>query len=98
MAMLIPTELTFRDMDNNQLVKNCVKRGEVMSDGGVELTNATVDPNNYEGTDAGFKITATNFVGGEDVVFLLKFVPAAAAKQSQESWKSAFKKNGWEAF
>ena len=97
MAMLIPTELTFRDMDQNELVKNCVKRGEVKSDLGVEIQNSKVDPNNYESADYGFKITVTNFLdGGEDVIFLVKFV--ASAKQSQDAWKSAFKKNGWEAF
>lgn len=96
MAMLIPTELTFRDMDNNELVQNCVKRGEVKSDLGVEVQNSKVDPNNYESSDYGFKITATNFLGGDDVVFLMKF--ESAAKQTQDAWKSAFKKNGWEAF
>ena len=81
-------------------MKDCVRRGEVKSDRGVELQNA----NNYGSTvrsfdnDVGFKITATNFVGGEYVIFLLKFVPAAAGKQSQEAWKTASKKNGWEAF
>ena len=96
MAMLIPTELTFRDMDNNELVQNCVKRGEVKSDLGVEVQNSKVDPNNFESSDYGFKITATNFVGGDDVVFLMKF--ESAPKQTQDAWKSAFKKNGWEAF
>lgn len=98
MGMLISTELTFRSMDNNEQVLACVKRGEVSSDRGVEVMNATVDPGNYESADAGFKITATNFTGGEDVVFLVKFVSPPAGKQSQEIWLGAFKKNGWEQF
>lgn len=96
MAMLIPTELTLRDMNKNELVQNCIKRGEVSADQGVEVQNSKVDPNNYESSDYGFKITATNFTGGEDVIFLIKFV--SGAKESQEAWKGAFKKNGWESF
>ena len=64
MAMLIPTELTFRDMDQNELVKNCVKRGEVKSDLWVEIQISKVDPNNYVSADYGFKITATIFLDG----------------------------------
>ena len=95
MAMLIPTELTLRDMGNNELVKSCVKRGEVRSDRGVEVKNAKVDPNNFEGGDVGLKVTATNFAGGEDVIILVKFVEG---KQAQGEFQNALKKNGWEAF
>ena len=63
---------------------------------GVEIQSAKSDPNQYDGTECGFKITAGS--GSDEVIFLIKFKSPPAAKQTQDQWKAAFKSNGWEAF